>query len=82
MEFAEAITNQPAPCGLFYDHTTMSKKKSAPALAQPVNPDKWVIARAKERITLADHKAVPHLNSTMGGPPYRCPELHYRGKQA
>lgn len=60
----------------------MSKKKSTPALAKPVNPDKWVIARAKERITLAYHKAVPHLNSTMGGPPYRCPELHYRGKQA
>ena len=60
----------------------MSKKKSAPALAKPVNPDKWALLRAKERITLADHKTVPHLNGTVGGQPYRCPELHYRGKQA
>ena len=61
----------------------MAKKKQTSATVDKVMPaDKWEQLRRKERITLADHRVVPHLNSTMGGPPYRCPELHYRGKQA
>ena len=32
------------------------------------------------RITLQEHKTVPHLNSTMGGR-YEGKELQYRGRQ-
>ncbi|MDD2711343.1 MAG: hypothetical protein PHU77_00345 [Simplicispira sp.] len=49
--------------------------------AGPVPPTQWELQRAKERITLADHKELPHLNSTMRQP-YLARELIYRGSQA
>ena len=57
----------------------MTKRKDI-TLAQPVNADKWERQRNAERITLQDHKTVPHLNSTMGGR-YEGKELSYRGRQ-
>ena len=57
----------------------MTKKKEA-KLAQPVNADKWERQRQAERITLSEHKTVPHLNSTVGGR-YEGKELSYRGRQ-
>ena len=57
----------------------MTRKKDT-ALAQPVNADKWEAQREKERITLRDHQAIPHRNSTMGGR-YEGKELQYRGRQ-
>ena len=57
----------------------MTRKKDT-ALAQPVTPDKWERQRQAERITLSEHKTVPHLNSTMRGR-YEGKELSYRGRQ-
>ena len=57
----------------------MTRKKDT-ALAQPVTPDKWERQRQAERISLGEHKTVPHLNSTMGGR-YEGKELQYRGQQ-
>ena len=57
----------------------MTSKKDT-ALAQPVNADKWERQRQAERISLSEHKTVPHLNSTMGGR-YEGKELSYRGRQ-
>ena len=57
----------------------MTKKKQD-YLSQPVNADKWERQRQAERITLREHKTVPHLNSTMGGR-YEGKELSYRGRQ-
>ena len=56
----------------------MTRKKDT-ALAQPVTPDKWERQRNAERISLSEHKTVPHLNSTMGGR-YEGKELQYRGR--
>ena len=47
---------------------------------QPANTDKWERQRNAERISLSEHKTVPHLNSTMGGR-YEGKELSYRGRQ-
>lgn len=57
----------------------MTRKKEA-KLAQPVTNDKWERQRQAERISLSEHKTVPHLNSTMGGR-YEGKELSYRGRQ-
>ena len=57
----------------------MTRKKDT-ALAQPVNADKWERQRNAERISLSEHKTVPHLNSTVGGR-YDGKELSYRGRQ-
>ena len=57
----------------------MTKKKEA-KLAQPIAPDKWERQRQAERISLSEHKTVPHLNSTVGGR-YDGKELSYRGRQ-
>lgn len=57
----------------------MTRKKQD-VLAQPVNADKWAKQRDAERISLSEHKTVPHLNSTMGGR-YEGKELSYRGRQ-
>ena len=57
----------------------MTRKKQD-VLAQPVNADKWERQRNAERITVQDHKTVPHLNSTVGGR-YEGKELSYRGRQ-
>ena len=57
----------------------MTRKKEA-KLAQPVTPDKWERQRNAERISLSEHKTVPHLNSTMGGR-YEGKELSYRWRQ-
>ena len=57
----------------------MTRKKEA-KLAQPVNADKWERQRNAERISLSEHKTVPHLNSTMCGR-YEGKELSYRGRQ-
>jgi len=57
----------------------MTKKKEA-KLAQPVNPDKWERQRQAERISLSEHKTVPHRNSTMRER-YEGKELSYRGRQ-
>ena len=57
----------------------MTRKKEA-KLAQPVAPDKWERQRNAERISLSEHKTVPHINSTMGGR-YEGKELSYRGRQ-
>ena len=57
----------------------MTRKKDT-ALAQPVTADKWERQRNAERISLSEHKTVPHLNSTMGGR-YEGKELSYRGRQ-
>ena len=56
----------------------MTRKKDT-ALAQPVNADKWERQRQAERISLSEHKTVPHLNSTVGGR-YEGKELQYRGR--
>ena len=56
----------------------MTKKKQD-YLAQPITPDKWERQRHAERISLSEHKTVPHLNSTMGGR-YEGKELQYRGR--
>ena len=47
--------------------------------SQPITPDKWERQRNAERISLSEHKTVPHLNSTMGGR-YEGKELKYRGR--
>ena len=57
----------------------MTRKKEA-KLAQPVTHDKWERQRQAERISLSEHKTVPHLNSTVGGR-YEGKELQYRGRQ-
>ena len=57
----------------------MTKKKQD-YLAQPITPDKWERQRNAERISLGEHKTVPHLNSTMGGR-YEGKELKYRGRE-
>ena len=57
----------------------MTRKKQD-HLAQPVNADKWERQRNAERISLSEHKTVPHLNSTVGGR-YEGKELSYRGRQ-
>ena len=38
----------------------MTRKKDT-ALAQPVNADKWERQRNAERISLSEHKTIPHL---------------------
>ena len=57
----------------------MTRKKEA-KLAQPINADKWERQRNAERISLSEHKTVPHLNSTVCGR-YEGKELQYRGRQ-
>ena len=57
----------------------MTKRKDI-TKSQPVNADKWERQRNAERITLSEHKTVPHLNSTVGGR-YEGKELQYRGRQ-
>ena len=57
----------------------MTRKKQD-HLSKTITPDKWERKRQAERITLQDHKAVPHLNSTVGGR-YEGKELSYRGRQ-
>ena len=57
----------------------MTKRKDI-TKSQPVNADKWERQRNAERISLSEHKTVPHLNSTMGGR-YEGKELQYRGRQ-
>ena len=57
----------------------MTKRKDI-TQSQPVNPDKWERQRQAERISLSEHKTVPHLNSTVGGR-YEGKELSYRGRQ-
>ena len=56
----------------------MTRKKDT-ALAQTVTPDKWERQRQAERISLSEHKTVPHLSSTVGGR-YEGKELSYRGR--
>ena len=57
----------------------MTKRKDI-TKSQPVNADKWERQRQAERISLSEHKTVPHLNSTVGGR-YEGKELSYRGRQ-
>ena len=57
----------------------MTRKKQD-HLAKTMTPDKWERQRNAERISLSEHKTVPHLNSTMGGR-YEGKELQYRGRQ-
>ena len=57
----------------------MTKRKDI-TRSQPVTPDKWERQRQAERISLSEHKTVPHLNSTVGGR-YEGKELSYRGRQ-
>ena len=57
----------------------MTKRKDI-TQSQPVTPDKWERQRNAERISLSEHKTVPHLNSTVGGR-YEGKELSYRGRQ-
>lgn len=57
----------------------MTRKKQD-HLAKTMTPDKWERQRQAERISLSEHKTVPHLNSTMGGR-YEGKELSYRGRQ-
>ncbi|GDY37740.1 hypothetical protein [Acidovorax sp. NB1] len=59
---------------------TTPKKPAGFALSNPVPLTKWEAQRASERITLQDHRAIPILNSTMGGR-YEGKELQYRGRQ-
>lgn len=61
-------------------HMTAQKKPAGFALANPVPQTKWEAQREKERITLLDHRTLPHLNSTMRGR-YEGKELQYRGRQ-
>ena len=49
-------------------------------MANPVPQTKWEAQREKERITLQDHTAIPHRNSTMRGL-YEGKELQYRGRE-
>ena len=60
----------------------MTKPTKSPgfALTNPVPQTKWEVQREKERITLQDHPAIPHRNSTMRGL-YEGKELLYRGRQ-
>ena len=60
-------------------HMTTPKKPAGFALSNPVPPTKWEATRAAERISLEDHKEVPHRNSTTSGP-YIPKELEYRGR--
>lgn len=53
--------------------------KRQDVLTQPVAPDKWQAQRDKERITLQDHKFIPHRNTTTTGT-YTGSELRYRGQ--
>ena len=57
----------------------MTRKKQD-HLAKTMTPDKWERQRNAERISLSEHKTVPHLNSTVGGR-YDGKELSYRGRQ-
>lgn len=57
----------------------MTRKKQD-HLAKTIAPDKWERQRNAERISLSEHKTVPHPNSTMGGR-YEGKELSYRGRQ-
>ena len=57
----------------------MTRKKQD-HLAKTITPDKWERQRQSERISLSEHKIVPHLNSTVGGR-YEGKELSYRGRQ-
>lgn len=57
----------------------MPKKKPDTALMQPIAPKQWQLQRMAERITEADRKELPHLNSTMRGT-YVPKELSYRGQ--
>ena len=59
---------------------TQPTKPAGFALSNPVPQTKWEAQREKERITLRDHQAIPHRNSTMGGR-YEGKELQYRGRQ-
>lgn len=59
---------------------TKPQKPAGFSLANPVPQTKWEATREKERITLLDHRTVPHLNSTMRGR-YEGKELQYRGRQ-
>ena len=59
---------------------TKPTKPAGFALSNPVPQTKWEALREKERITLKDHHAIPHLNSTMGGR-YEGKELQYRGRE-
>lgn len=60
-------------------HMTKPTKPAGFALSNPVPQTKWEAQREKERITLQDHTAIPHLNSTMRGL-YEGKELQYRGR--
>lgn len=63
--------------------TTAAPTPAAPpgaSLDNPIATKKWQAQRNAERITLQDHKTIPHLNSTMGGR-YEGKELQYRGRQ-
>ena len=60
---------------------TKPKPKNAPALAQFAVPSKHAALRARERISLQDHRELPHINSTTTGL-YLGRELDYRGKHA
>ncbi len=62
----------------FYAMTTPTKPAGF-ALSNPVPPTKWEATRAAERISLEDHKEVPHRNSTTSGP-NNPKELEYRGR--
>ena len=59
---------------------TRPKPKNAPALAQFAVPSKHAALRARERISLQDHRELPHINSTTTGL-YDGRGLHYRGRQ-
>ncbi len=59
---------------------TKPKKPAGFNIANPVPLTKWEAQRIQERITPAEHKTVPHRNSTVGGR-YEGKELSYRGRQ-
>ena len=60
-------------------HMTKPKKPAGFALSNPVPQTKWEAQRNAERITLQDHKTLPHINSTMRDR-YDGRELNYRGR--
>ena len=57
---------------------TKPTKPAGFALSNPVPQTKWEAQRQAERISLSEHKTVPHRNSTVGGR-YEGKELSYRG---
>ena len=62
--------------------TTAVPTPAAPpgaSLANPIAIKKWQAQRNAERITLQDHKTLPHINSTMRDR-YDGRELRYRGR--